>query len=419
VKAGAIDPVAVQKAAAAVAALLRFDHPADAVLRRFFRDHPELGRQERGFVADAAFGVLRHLRLLEHFVQSRTPRLLVIGWLLRVQGLSLRALEPVLRTDEREIATAAKSAPMPEAPAVRHSLPDWLDAQLVAADVPDLDGLRTVMLEPGSLDLRVNTLKGRRDDAIAALRASGWEALPTPWAPTGIRVEGKPSLEKHTLFTGGQVEVQDEGSQLVAFLTAPVRGQMVVDFCAGAGGKTLALGALMRSEGRLYAMDTSEKRLANLKPRVARSGLSNVQPMKLDSENDIRVKRLAGKIDRVLVDAPCSGTGTLRRNPDIKWRMDERAVAELQARQSAILASAARLPRVGGRLVYATCSLLPDENEVVVERFLAADPRWRVVPPVDILGPAGIATDPDARWLRLWPHVHRTDGFFVAVLERL
>lgn len=418
-KTGAIDPAAVQKTAAAVAALLRFEHPADAVLRRFFRDHPELGRQERGFVADTAFGVLRHLRLLEHFAQARTPRLLVLGWLLRVQGLSLRVLDPVLRADERDAAAAIKSAPMPEAPAVRHSLPDWLDARLVAAAIPDLDTLRIAMLEPGSLDLRVNTLKSRRDDAIAALRASGWEALPTPWAPTGIRVAEKPSLEKHALFTGGQVEVQDEGSQLVAFLVAPTRGQMVVDFCAGAGGKTLALGALMRSEGRLYAMDTSEKRLAHLKPRLARSGLSNVQPMKLDSENDIRVKRLAGRIDRVLVDAPCSGTGTLRRNPDLKWRMDERAVAELQAKQGAILASAARLPRVGGRLIYATCSLLPDENETVVERFLAADPRWRAVPPVEVLGPAGIATDPEARWLRLWPHLHRTDGFFAAVLERL
>ncbi|MCU0869284.1 MAG: RsmB/NOP family class I SAM-dependent RNA methyltransferase, partial [Burkholderiales bacterium] len=370
-------PATLQKAAGAVAALLRFEHPADAVLRRFFREHPQLGRHDRAFVADAAFGVLRHLRLLEHFAQGRAPRRLLIAWLLRIQGLSLRGVDALLKTDEREPATAMKAAPMPAMPALRYSLPDWLDARLASAGIPDLDALRAAMLEPAPLDLRVNTLKARRDDVIATLRASDWVASPTPLAPTGVRVTGKPSLEKHALFTGGQIEVQDEGSQLVAFLTAPSRGQMVVDFCAGAGGKTLALGALMRSEGRLYAMDTSEKRLANLKPRLARSGLSNVQPMKLDSENDIRVKRLAGRIDRVLVDAPCSGTGTLRRNPDLKWRMDAQAVTELQAKQTAILAAAARLPRVGGRLVYATCSLLPDENEAVVERFLAADPRWR------------------------------------------
>jgi 16S rRNA (cytosine967-C5)-methyltransferase len=192
-----------------------------------------------------------------------------------------------------------------------------------------------------------------------------------------VRLEGKPALQKHPLFLDGSFEVQDEGSQLLGFLLQPKRGEMVVDFCAGAGGKTLLLGALMRNTGRLYAFDVSDKRLGKLKPRVARSGLSNIHPVVIASENDPRVKRLAGKIDRVLVDAPCSGLGTLRRNPDLKWRQSPEALAELTVKQAAILASAARLVKPGGRLVYATCSLLPEENEAIVAAFLAANEALR------------------------------------------
>src|SRR4029077_10460991 len=174
------------------------------------------------------------------------------------------------------------------------------------------------------------------------------------------------SLARHALVTEGMLEVQDEGSQLVGYLVAPRRGEVVADFCAGAGGKTLLLGALMRSQGRLYAFDISTRRLANLKPRLARSGLSNVHPVRIDDERDRHVKRLAGKIDRVLVDAPCTGFGTLRRNPDLKWRQHEASVAELALKQTTILAAAATLVKPGGRLVYGTCSVLPDENEAVV-----------------------------------------------------
>ncbi len=227
------------------------------------------------------------------------------------------------------------------------------------------------------LDLRVNPLKTTRDEARAALAASGIAAEPTPYSPLGLRVAGRPALARHPLFTPGAIEVQDEGSQLVGFLVAPKRTDMVVDFCAGAGGKTLLLGALMRSQGRLYAFDTHDRRLANLKPRLARSGLSNVHPQLLAHERDTKIKRLAGKIDRVLVDAPCTGFGTLRRNPDLKWRQPESALAELAAKQRAILAAAATLVKPGGRLVYATCSVLPDENEAVVDAFLAAQSRLR------------------------------------------
>jgi tRNA and rRNA cytosine-C5-methylases len=215
--------------------------------------------------------------------------------------------------------------------------------------------------------------------------------------------------------------VQDEGSQLIARLMAPRRGEMVVDFCAGAGGKTLALGALMRSTGRLYAFDVHAKRLAGLGPRLARSGLSNVYPAAIASEADVRVKRLAGKIDRVLVDAPCSGTGTLRRNPDLKWRFDEREVARLKGVQAAVLAGAARLVKPGGRLVYSTCSVLAEENQEMIERFVADHPQFAVVDAPAILAAQGIEVDHAARfapWFVMLPHLHGCDGFFAAVLER-
>jgi 16S rRNA (cytosine967-C5)-methyltransferase len=235
-------------------------------------------------------------------------------------------------------------------------------------------------------------------------------------------VQGKPALNRLELFTGGVIEVQDEGSQLLALLTDPKRGEMVADFCAGAGGKTLALGAAMRNTGRLYAFDVSGHRLAALKPRLARSGLSNVHPVQIAHERDERIKRLAGKIRRVLVDAPCSGLGTLRRNPDLKWRQSPQAVAELQVRQGAILAGAARLLAPGGRLVYATCSLLAAENEAVAEGFERAQgSAFEPQPVAPLLAAAGVADAGslvEGRFLRLSPHRHRTDGFFAAVWQK-
>ena len=221
----------------------------------------------------------------------------------------------------------------------------------------------------------------------------------------------KPALQRHPLFLEGKVEVQDEGSQLLAYLVAPRRREMVVDFCAGAGGKTLALGALMHSEGRVYAFDTAEKRLSNLKPRLRRSGLSNVHPQLIAGAADARVKRLTSKIDRVLVDAPCSGLGTLRRNPDLKWRQGPQAVTEMAAKQRAILDAAARLVKPGGRLVYATCSLLQEENEAVVDAFLDAHPRFARVHCGDILRRQGIELDTGA-YFRVFPHTHGMDAFF-------
>ena len=214
--------------------------------------------------------------------------------------------------------------------------------------------------------------------------------------------------------------MQDEGSQLLALLVNPKRGEMVADFCAGAGGKTLALGALMRSSGRLYAFDVSEGRLKKFGPRLKRSSLSNVHPVRITNENDLKIKRLAGKMNRVLVDAPCSGLGTLRRNPELKWRQGETDVAELAVKQGAILTAAARLVKPGGRLVYATCSILRDENEAVAEGFLATHPEFRLIDALDVLSKAGVQLPGcDGPFLRLTPQQHGTDGFFAAAMERV
>ena len=252
---------------------------------------------------------------------------------------------------------------------------------------------------------------------ITALAESPILCEPTPYAPLGIRIIKKPALQNLPLFKNGSIEVQDEGSQLLSQIVGAKRGEMVVDFCAGAGGKTLSLGAAMRNTGRLYAFDISEKRLAKLKPRLARSGLSNVHPVQIAHENDAKVKRLAGKIDRVLVDAPCSGLGTLRRNPDVKWRQTPQSLVELNEKQASILAGAARLVKAGGRLVYATCSILDEENEAIVASFLASRDDFVLIPMSEVLAEQKIDLQMD-NYLKLSPALHHTDGFFAAVLER-
>ena len=282
------------------------------------------------------------------------------------------------------------------------------------------------MAQNAPLDLRVNVLKEKRADVQKELARAAIKSVATPYSPWGLRIEGKPALTKLDAFTRGAIEVQDEGSQLLALLLDAKRGEMVVDFCAGAGGKTLAIGATMRSTGRLYAFDVSAHRLDALKPRMARSGLSNIHPAAIAHERDERIKRLAGKIDRVLVDAPCSGLGTLRRNPDLKWRQSAKAVQELVVKQAAILDSAARLLKPGGRLVYATCSILPQENEAIAEAFTAAHPDFVPLDAGEVLSQLKVEQaaslcsggETGTAYLRMWPHRHQTDGFFAAVWTR-
>jgi 16S rRNA (cytosine967-C5)-methyltransferase len=407
-------------AAHALAEVLRFAHPADAVLSRYFRENRTLGHRDRGFVAESAYAVLRRLRWLRHWAgEGAEARRLLLAWLVKGEGISLRRFEGALSATERDWLAGLKAQRIGALSlAERCDFPDWLTERLLSQyGEAGLLELAQALNQPAPLDIRANPLKTDRDTLLAGLRAGGMDCAPGALSPLAIRLAGKPALQRHPLFLDGSFEVQDEGSQLLGWLVAPRRGELVVDFCAGAGGKTLLLGALMRSTGRLYAFDVSGKRLARLKPRVARAGLSNVHPVEIDSEHDSRVKRLAGKADRVLVDAPCSGLGTLRRNPDLKWRQSRDGLAELTVKQGAILAAAARLVKPGGRLVYATCSLLEEENENIVTAFLQAHPEFTAQPAGEILAQQGIAVECGER-LTLLPGRHDTDGFYAAVLER-
>jgi 16S rRNA (cytosine967-C5)-methyltransferase len=399
--------------------ILRFTAPADTVLSRYFKDHPRLGSRERGAVAEGIYAILRNKSFFTDFAeagQSPTMRRLTILGLAEAMGAeSLGGLTEEETAFLERIAQIDRSL-MP--PQMRANLPKWLFDKFVAqyGEAETLQ-LADALNQPAPLDLRVNSIKATRDEVVAKLAEAPIAATPMPYAPLGLRVLKKPSLQNLPLFKEGAIEVQDEGSQVLSQIVGAKRGEMVVDFCAGAGGKTLALGALMRNTGRLYAFDVSEKRLAKLKPRMARSGLSNVHPVQIAHERDAKVKRLAGKIDRVLVDAPCSGLGTLRRNPDVKWRQKETAIAEMQEKQAAILDGAARLLKGGGRLVYATCSLLDEENDFIAEQFLAAHDEFTLVPMSKVLAEQKIDLEM-GDYLKLLPHKHQTDGFFAAVFER-
>ncbi|WP_332878262.1 RsmB/NOP family class I SAM-dependent RNA methyltransferase [Massilia sp. S19_KUP03_FR1] len=399
--------------------ILRFTAPADTTLSRYFKDHPRLGSRERGAVAEGIYAVLRNKSFFTDFAEagsSPTMRRLTIMGLAEAMGVdSLGGLTD----DETAFLNRINEIDRKLMPVqMRSNLPKWLFDKFVAQyGQEETLKMAEALNQPAPLDLRVNSIKTTREDAMTRLLEAPVAAIPTPFAPLGLRVLKKPALQNLPIFKEGGIEVQDEGSQILSQIVGAKRGEMVVDFCAGAGGKTLALGALMRNTGRLYAFDVSEKRLAKLKPRMARSGLSNVHPVQIAHERDAKVKRLAGKIDRVLVDAPCSGMGTLRRNPDVKWRQKEDSILEMQEKQIGILDGAARLLKGGGRLVYATCSLLEEENQRVAENFLATHPEFDLVPMSTVLAEQKIPLEM-GDYLVLLPHIHQTDGFFAAVFER-
>ncbi len=423
---------------------LKFDHPADSVVSKFFRDYRKtyaFGPRERAALAETVYNVLRNKLRYDHFAPSgsgpKERRLAILGFAQHLKEQAPAKAAPksakhpsndpldflmgALNKQEAawlEACEAVKPADLMERH--RHNMPEWLVEPLKAQVGEGFWPLVERLNGGAPLDLRVNTFTDKRADVQHELKLAGIKAVDTPFSPWGLRIDGKPALSGLDAFARGAIEVQDEGSQLLALLLDAKRGEMVVDFCAGAGGKTLAIGASMRSTGRLYAFDTSGHRLDSLKPRLARSKLSNVYPSAIAHERDERVKRLSGKIDRVLVDAPCSGLGTLRRNPDLKWRQSPKAVQELTEKQTSILASAARLVKSGGRLVYATCSVLPEENEAIAQAFSAAHPNFVPLSAADTLTELKVANaaslcTTDGLYLRLWPHLHATDGFFAAV----
>lgn len=414
-----LPPAIIGQAEEVLREVLRFTAPADSTLSRYFREHQRLGSRERGVIAEAVYGLLRNKSVYTSFSESGSGslmrRITLLGLADAVGVDSLGGLsedettwlQRVMEIDRSHLPVAMKA-----------NMPAWLwDKLLEKFGEAEALQLAEALNTPAPLDLRVNTLKANREDVINALGLAPIIAEPTPYSAIGLRIRKKPSIQNLPLFKDGSIEVQDEGSQLLAQLLGAKRGEMVADFCAGAGGKTLALGATMRNTGRLYAFDVSEKRLAKLKPRLARSGLSNVHPVVIAHERDAKIKRLAGKLDRVLVDAPCSGLGTLRRNPDVKWRQTQEGIGELNVKQLAILDSAARLVKVGGRLVYATCSVLDEENEGIVEKFLIAHPEFTLLPSSQVLAEQKINLEM-GDYFKLMPHIHQTDGFFAAILQK-
>lgn len=414
-------PIPLLAIVSALHRVLPAEHPADTVLSHFFRTHPKLGASDRHHIAETVFATLRRLSYLRALIAPYdTPRAFAIAALIKLRGVPIRAIEHDLGRDEKEWVVTLKGSHPELTLSEQAELPPWAVTSLQGSGMSDeaILALGRGMQRPAPLDLRVNTIKAKREDVLAQLEREGIAAEATPYSPFGIRLKDKIALNKHSLFAGGKVEVQDEGSQLLGLLLAPKRGEMVTDFCAGAGGKTLLLGAMMQSSGRLYAFDVAEGRLSKMKPRLARSGLSNVHPQRIEHERDSRISRLVNKMDRVLVDAPCSGLGTLRRNPDLKLRQNAESVAELNTLQRNILQSASRLVRVGGRLVYATCSILPAENQEIVRAFLADNPQFSLLPANELLAAQRVELTMPDEYLNLTAHQHGTDGFFAAALVR-
>ncbi len=413
--------------------------PADAALRRLFgsRSHAggRPGQRQRTQVADAVYGILRHPRSLDYLLGAdpavqATDRLAM--WLYRYDDQSTSAAaaaagtaagyraEAIQALTERLTASSDPARALEKAaPAVQLDLPDWLYQELVTQlPATELEQFASTIKRPAPLDLRVNTLRCSPARARQALAAEGIPLEPGHWSPVALRTAQQRPLADSKAWREGWVEVQDEGSQLIAPLLEPRRGETIVDLCAGAGGKSLHLAALMANRGHIHAFDTSRRRLEQLKQRCRRAGVDTVRPVLIADQRADAVQRLRGKIDRVLVDAPCSGSGTLRRRPEVGWQSHD--LSALTAVQDALLDAAAALLRPGGRLVYATCSLLAAENQ---DRATAFEQRHRDFTPLN-LAPilkrrnSSLEVGEETRHLQLYPHRHGCDGFFAAVWER-
>ncbi|HSV28827.1 MAG TPA: RsmB/NOP family class I SAM-dependent RNA methyltransferase [Candidatus Omnitrophota bacterium] len=408
------------------------NRPADQVSSFYFKGRRYIGAKDRRAVAETVWRVLRSKARIDwwlaHLDYPADARARVFADL-AFQGVKpdrdmfqgAHSARPPGK-EERQMmeALAGKSPFHHEMPAwVKGEYPEWLEGRLSALYGDRLGAEMGAMRDEAPLDLRVNLLKATRESAIASLAAEQVAAEPTHWSPLGLRLKRRAPMVQLQAWRTGMVEIQDEGSQLVALLTDAQPGQAVVDYCAGAGGKTLALAAAMQNKGRLVACDVAEWRVDKAQERLRRAGVHNVTRRVIEGASDKWIKRSAASFDRVLVDAPCTGTGTWRRNPDAKWQLGETDLLELVASQKVILASAARLVKPGGRLVYATCSILPDENEGQVEAFLAEHPDFSLVP-VPELWPSLVGTPcpVEGPWLRLSPLSHGTDGFFAAILQR-
>jgi len=411
--------------------------PADRVATGYFRTRRYIGSGDRRAVSLHLWRLLRRRARLDWWLKSKNaptdPRRRLIADLVFEAEMPTAEMAEIftgdehapqkLNGDERALIDSLRGFEL-----VHRGMPVWVRAEFPEFLAPGLEALyggaleaeMQALLEPAPVDLRVNTLKATRELAREALAKDGLASEPTPLSPIGLRLPARTQLSAQDSFRAGLVEVQDEGSQLAALLVGAKPGQAVVDFCAGAGGKTLVLAAAMENKGRLAALDIDKRRSERAAERLRRAGVFNTTRHILEPGNDPWIKRRVASFDRVLVDAPCTGTGTWRRNPDARWRLAPEQLERLVVEQASILGQAARLAKKGGRLIYVTCSLLPEENERQVEAFLAAHADFRVVPIAQAWAETiGGDCPSQGDFLRLTPRQHGTDGFFVAVLERV
>ena len=416
------------------------ERPADLVANAYFRARRFIGGGDRRAVSDRVWSILRRYGQLAWWLErtrhpDRGGRAIVAADLMLVEGLDMPGLEAMFdggtyrpsRLDEAEYRALRQmeghSLPHPEQPDwVRLNIQEWVAPHFREAYGEGWGREVAALDTPPPVDLRVNRLKATVEQAREALARDGIETEPMRYAPDGLRLRRRLSVVKGEAFQNGLVEIQDEGSQLVAELVDAQPGMQVADYCAGAGGKTLAIAAGMNNKGRVVAMDVYESRLDRSAQRLRRAGAHNVERRAIDADNRKWLKRQAGAFDRVLVDAPCTGTGTWRRNPDGRWTLQPKDLEELLPKQSAILDAASKLVKPGGGLIYATCSVLPAENEKQIAAFLERNDRFEVVP-VGALWRDVLSTEPppeveNGPYLRLSPLKHGTDGFFAAALVR-
>ena len=411
--------------------------PADGLLAQYFKTRRFIGSKDRGAISELVYYCLRNGGTIEWHIEQCdrqvTPRRVVLVALLfhephltRADIIALcdgsqYAPKPLTEPEDSMLARCEdRTFFMPEMPdAARYNYPDWMEGRLKDAFGEQLPEAMHALNQQAPIDLRANLLKCRdRGDLILALDKDGYFGMPTPLSPIGVRLTKRIAAFNTQAFKDGMFEMQDAGSQVAALLVQAKPGQKVIDFCAGAGGKTLAIAATMQNKGRILAWDNSASRLAQMGKRLARAGVSNVQTHVLRDEADPYLKRHTGSADWVLVDAPCSGSGTWRRNPDLKWRFNVDDLQYLKALQLRILMQAARLVKPGGRLVYATCSVFADENFLVVKQFLGGNPTFRVEAPDKLWDNHVVARDGVGACLLLSPHKDGTDGFFAAILMK-
>lgn len=418
--------------------------PADSLIDWFFHARKYLGSHDRRFIAETTYGVLRHLRRCEHELQKALPislreispqdrsLLLVVTYLVLVQNhpdvpveaISSRVgsnrLQPYLPDLVKSLAMAKEDQAqvVTEHLGLQSSFPDWMIKKFLEQfGVKETEALCRSLNEQGPLTLRVNTLKTTVEECRNLLREEGVETVRTRLSPFGLHVPKRLNIFALKPFKDGLFEVQDEGSQLLPILVDPKPTAKVLDACAGAGGKSLELSALMKNRGEIFSTDLNGYRLDQLRKRARRAGAFNIRVKEIDSIDGLK-SEFSEVFDDVLVDAPCSGLGTIRRNPGMKWSVTELTVKEVSQKQIHILDASSRLIKTGGQLAYATCTLLREENENIVESFLERHPNFRLVEKDELLKKLNLPSRSDGRYIKFLPHREGTDGFFFAIMKK-